>query len=361
MLGVLQANDLGSGNVDGAAYIANFIKPGKDTDDIKVSAATAFYSPLESSASNLVVLLNNRATKILWQQGTSPAVASGVEYQNQQDGPTYSVKTQHVVVAAGTLRSPKLLELSGVGDTKVLEKIGVQTVIDLPGVGANLIEQQKNNVFAGGPKDESVQPDLVDNMVAFPKIHHLMGNVSDVRKYMESNIDHWAQAAVEHGGSASKDGLLLQYRTMIEGIFDLEWPIAEFFLVPGQSTILMQAWNIMTFSRGSVHATSASTWVKSNIDPKYFSAPIDMDLQVATMRGVRKTFQGQAFTNVLAQAETKPGFDAANGGIPQSQASTTYGRYDRWEKYIVDTFESVWHLVVSSYLDGKEVDLQSSN
>lgn len=346
-LGVPKAQDLGTSHDDfGAAYIPQFIKPGQGTNSIRISAATAYFGRMENAVSNLVTLINTRATKILWQKGTSPIVASGVEFQSQQNGPTYHVNAKQVIVAAGTLRSPKLLELSGVGDPKILNKIGVPIVVDLPGVGTNLIEQQKTDIKTGPPKDASVAPDSVNNMIAVPNIFQLMKNASDVATYIQNNIDSWAQAVVASGGSASREGLLLQYKTMLKGILENSWPIAEFFLVPSQNELLLQVWTLMSWSRGSVHATTASTWVKSAIDPKYFSVPIDMDFQVAAMRGARKTFQGQAFQKVVAGSETVPGFNVQNGGIPQGAGGGgNYGRYDRWQKYITETSQRLWHVI----------------
>jgi choline dehydrogenase-like flavoprotein len=50
---------------------------------------------------------------------------------------TVSAKKE-VVLAAGSLHSPQLLQVSGIGDPKVHIKIGVATVVDLPAVGQNL-------------------------------------------------------------------------------------------------------------------------------------------------------------------------------------------------------------------------------
>jgi len=42
---------------------------------------------------------------------------------------------------SGTLKTPQLLELSGIGDRSLLKSFGIETVIDLPGVGENLLDQ----------------------------------------------------------------------------------------------------------------------------------------------------------------------------------------------------------------------------
>jgi choline dehydrogenase len=42
-----------------------------------------------------------------------------------------------IIVAGGPIQTPKLLQLSGIGEKAQLDKVGIATVVDLPGVGAN--------------------------------------------------------------------------------------------------------------------------------------------------------------------------------------------------------------------------------
>lgn len=48
-----------------------------------------------------------------------------------------------------TFKTPQLLELSGIGDKRVLEKLGVESKVDLPGVGANMQEHITSHVTFG--------------------------------------------------------------------------------------------------------------------------------------------------------------------------------------------------------------------
>lgn len=99
------------------------------------SSASAYYQPRKARG-NLVVLTGALVRKILFdQEGGVKAV--GVKYSH--DGITKTVSaTKEVVLAAGTFQSPKILELSGIGDAQLLTKLGIKPIRDLPGVGENL-------------------------------------------------------------------------------------------------------------------------------------------------------------------------------------------------------------------------------
>jgi choline dehydrogenase-like flavoprotein len=46
-----------------------------------------------------------------------------------------------VTPPSGTFKTPQLLELSGIGDRSLLKSFGIETLVDLPGVGENLLDQ----------------------------------------------------------------------------------------------------------------------------------------------------------------------------------------------------------------------------
>ncbi|UZJ55738.1 hypothetical protein CBS101457_005058 [Exobasidium rhododendri] len=342
LFNVSYGGDLGSGLAQGSAFLAKFCLPSQF--NTRVSAASAYYTPVETSRNNLFILINHQATRIIWSQDGSglKKTASGVEYQNKEDGPLYKVNAKQVIIAAGTLRSPMLLELSGVGDSSVLRTIGVQQVINLPGVGTNLIEQTKSQVHGGVPKSGTLSPSHTSNLIGLLTLDQLAGDEANMtRQTTEAQMEGWARAAVQSGASSNKDGLLLQYRTMVEGLYEQKWPAAEFYNLPYSGGSIIEAWPLITFSRGSTHATANSVWAPLKVDPRYFSAQIDMNAQVAIMRGARRAFQEKQMTDVIQGPETRPGFDASSGGIPQG---VHYGRFDRWQEYILQTYDSVWHL-----------------
>jgi choline dehydrogenase-like flavoprotein len=100
----------------------------------RASAARAFLDPVRARR-NLTVVVGARVSRILFDGRR----AVGVEWQTA-GGARKSASARDVIVACGALQSPQLLQLSGIGPAAVLASAGVETRIDLPGVGQNLAE-----------------------------------------------------------------------------------------------------------------------------------------------------------------------------------------------------------------------------
>lgn len=82
------------------------------------------------------IAINAQVTKVLIDPITKKA--RGVKYIDQK-GNMYSVYARkEVILSAGAINSPQLLLLSGVGPRKDLKAVGIDVIVDLPGVGKNL-------------------------------------------------------------------------------------------------------------------------------------------------------------------------------------------------------------------------------
>ncbi|CAK9805391.1 Glucose dehydrogenase [FAD, quinone] [Anthophora plagiata] len=118
----------------------------------RMNAAKAFLSPIKGRK-NLYVMKSSRVDRIL----TENARATGVRV-TLKDGRSIDVKaTREVVLSAGSIASPHLLMLSGIGPKKHLEDMGIPVLTDLP-VGKNL---QDHVVWIGmhiGYVNESTKP-----------------------------------------------------------------------------------------------------------------------------------------------------------------------------------------------------------
>jgi choline dehydrogenase len=127
-MGMPILDDVNGPMVPGAGYINMNIA----ADGTRVSAARAFLRPALSRP-NLTLLLNTNVVKLNFK-GTRcvgvRTIAGGALADIAAD--------KEVILTAGSINSPKLLMLSGVGDAKALRSLGIDIVENLPGVGENL-------------------------------------------------------------------------------------------------------------------------------------------------------------------------------------------------------------------------------
>jgi len=111
---------------------AGYINMNIAADGTRVSSSRAFLRP-NLDRPNLTLLLNTNVTKVVFNGDR----ASGVEIVGAYGARGVSA-TREVILAAGTIHSPQLLMLSGVGDAAQLRKLGIKPVANLQGVGQNL-------------------------------------------------------------------------------------------------------------------------------------------------------------------------------------------------------------------------------
>lgn len=101
-------------------------------------ARLAYYDTV-ASRSNLHVLLENIADELVFDINSSKRlVARGVKVTDKKTGMTKTVYAKReVVLAAGAINTPKLLQLSGVGPRAVIEAAGIKVKLEHDGVGSN--------------------------------------------------------------------------------------------------------------------------------------------------------------------------------------------------------------------------------
>ncbi|KAJ8939681.1 hypothetical protein NQ314_011044, partial [Rhamnusium bicolor] len=105
-------------------------------DGIRLSSAKAYLRPARNRP-NLHVMLNSTVTKILINTNGNKKIIQGVEFMYKNKLYTVRVKKE-VILSAGAINSPQILLLSGIGPKAELDKVGIQQVHELPGVGRNL-------------------------------------------------------------------------------------------------------------------------------------------------------------------------------------------------------------------------------
>jgi choline dehydrogenase len=143
---IFDPNDWGRVNLEGPALVPLAMK-----DGVRRGTRELIYDTMQIQPDKLIVKLNSLVTRIIFDEGNR---AIGVEFlagqhlyradpRSGDNGdpppPTQYVRARReIILSAGAFNTPQLLMLSGIGPRQELEKHGIETRIDLQGVGNNL-------------------------------------------------------------------------------------------------------------------------------------------------------------------------------------------------------------------------------
>lgn len=312
-LGISHISDANGGHVRGFTVWQSTL----DRDaNIREDAARAYYYPVQRRP-NLHVFLNTTANKIIWESSIS-VVANGVEIASQNGTVSILRAKKEVIISAGSLRSPAILELSGIGNPSILSKLRIPIKVSLPGVGENLQDQpltgltlQGNTTFNGTTS------------------YATFGLLSDIFPTVpSSNITGWAavvSASMNNslGVSALTHLFRIQYDLLSKGVPDAETIIgttATYGL--GPSGYLSSAfWLLMPFSRGNVHISSANASVHPEINPNFFVVDYDLKVQIAIAKWTRKFWNTKPMRAMVT--EVSPGFQI----VPRNASDKVWGEW----------------------------------
>lgn len=302
-------------------------------------AATAYYGAEARARKNLVVLTEAVVSKVTTEKKGGDVVATGIVLQTKDGEKTVSAQRE-VILAAGTLQSPKILELSGIGGQELLEKHGIPVVIDNAGVGEHLqdhaIACQSFEVAEGTPSADVMRdPSLINlfmGMYATTNGSGPMGMSPSINAYLPL-VDKAGVVSAE-----AKKVLLDSYlkqgpeddciRSIVEASDE---PTGQYVYFPFQADFPSEPESMADYlrpdhpdnyitlavllnhplSRGSVHITSPDVNVKPEWDPKYMSHPLDLEILARHVQFAEKVAGTAPFSDALkAGGKRLPGIDA---------------------------------------------------
>jgi choline dehydrogenase len=249
---------------------AGYINMNIAADGTRVSAARAFLHPALSRP-NLTLLLNTNVVKLNFT-GTR---CVGVKVT--ADGATEDLAAdKEVILAAGTIHSPKLLMLSGVGDAKALGSFGIGVVADLPGVGGN----------------------LQDHVLLSGVVFKYKGKMPD--RPADSNAVE-AEAYLSSGPSGDTDISLVLHQLPV-----VTPEVASRFGAPPQDAFTIAPALVQPTSRGSVRLASGTFQDAAVIDGNYLGTDHDFAAIVRAIEAAREIGSQHAFDG-LRESELIPG------------------------------------------------------
>ncbi|OJJ29704.1 hypothetical protein ASPWEDRAFT_46452 [Aspergillus wentii DTO 134E9] len=320
-------------DVNGGHMVGFTVHP--DTVDreanVREDAARGYYWPYEVR-SNLKIISKTQANRIIWaNQSHGEAVAVGVEVTGV-DAVTEIYASKEVILSAGSLRSPALLELSGIGNPDILRQHDIPVKINLPTVGENLQDQTNNGLIYQG-KDALTG---LATFSALPSVDQLYGaNVSAVASFVNSSLAGYAKAVSKaSNGVVKESNLLAAFQVQYDLIFKLQVPYAEIVFAPSGESFASEYWPLLPFSRGSVHINSANASQPPAINPNYFMFEQDVTAQADVAQYIRKMFNTDPLSTIVS-GEASPGLDS----LPLNASAST------WASWVKANYRPNYHPV----------------
>ncbi|XP_035678283.1 choline dehydrogenase, mitochondrial-like [Branchiostoma floridae] len=256
---------------------------------IRWSTANAYLRPALKRA-NVKAEVRCLVTRVLFEGSR----AVGVEYL--QNGEMKQVRAaKEVILSGGSINSPQLLMLSGVGNADDLRTLGIPVVQHLPGVGQNLQEHLEVHVQQACTQPVSLYSALQPHRMLLIGVQWFATRTGlGATSHMEAGAFIRSRPGVEHPD--------LQYHFFPTAVQDLGRVAVK------QHAYQAQVGPLRSTSRGYLKLKSADPHAHPLLDPNYLSTPQDVLEMRLSIRHTREIFAQKAF-DPFRGAEIAPGRD----------------------------------------------------
>ena len=276
-------------------------------DGWRSSAARCFLRPVLQRP-NLTLVMHAQVSRVLFE-GTT---AVGVEWI-EQGARKQARAEREVILAAGALQSPQVLQLSGIGPAALLQQQGIAVVADAPEVGENLQDHYQARVIVRLKKKMSLN-DQVRNPIELAK----MG-----LEWLFRNRGPLTVGAGQVGGFArtphARDARAdIQFNVMPLSVDKPGDPLHDY------SGFSVSAAQCRPDSRGRLAIRSSDPFEQPMIEPRYFSAEHDRKVIVSGLQMIREIYRQPAFRD-LWDVETLPGPECSSPADLWEHARTKGG------------------------------------
>jgi choline dehydrogenase len=258
-------------------------------DGWRSSASRAFLHPIRERK-NLFIRTRAQVSRVLFKGN----VATGVEWIENGEI-RHAEAMREVILAAGAIQSPQILQLSGIGPANLLRQHGINVVADSPDVGENLQDHYQARVIIRMKDRRSL-----NNDVRNPFKLAAMG-----LDWMLRNRGPLTVGAGQVGGGActeyAKNGRPdIQFNVMPLSVDKPGTPLHKY------SGFTSSVWQCHPQSRGRVAIRSTDPFDQPRIEPNYLASELDRKTIAAGIRKIREIHEQPAFRK-LWDAEVIPG------------------------------------------------------
>jgi choline dehydrogenase len=280
-LGIPRVDDFNGPNQEGVGYYRLFTKNGW-----RSSSATAYLREAERRP-NLEVRTGAHVSRILFEGNR----AVGVQYGEEK------ILAAEVILSAGAIQSPQLLQLSGVGPSQLLSSLEIPVLVDLPGVGENLQDHLQLRMMYKCTKPITTNDDLAS----------LWGKARIGAKWLFTKKGPLA-IGINQGGLFTR--VLPESRTP-----DVQFHFATLSAeLAGAaphpwSGFTMSVCQLRPQSRGTVRIRSKDPLQAPAMQPNYLSTELDRGCAIAGIKLARALASTAAMKPYVAE-EYRPGASA---------------------------------------------------
>ena len=311
--GIPPTDDYNAAQYEGVAYLQLSARNGE-----RCSTAVGYVHPA-STRSNLTVLTHTQVGSLLVEgnrvAGVNARTANG-------DSQAYEARYE-TILSAGSIKSPHLLELSGIGNPEVLARAGIKPLTNLPGVGENLSDHINVRITY-----ECRKPITINDIL----LNDIKGCKAGLQ-YMFARSGFLASSSVsvhaltKSDPSIASPDLKLQLGHLSGSD---RYAGSKKKSVDPFSGFNMGVFALRPKSRGTVHARTADPDAHPAIRANYFAEEEDLETTIAGFRLMRN-IAVQSKMHTLIAREVRPG----------NKTDTREGIAD----YIRETGQTCWHPV----------------
>jgi choline dehydrogenase len=295
-LGIPRSDDFNRGDNEGAGYFEVNQRRG-----LRWNARRAFLDPARRRP-NLRIVTGAEVARLSF----AGKRATGVIFR--QDGTAYHARAGgEVVLSAGAIGTPKILELSGIGRADILKPLGIDVVQDTQGVGENLADHlQIRTIFR-----------ITGARTLNDWYASTLGKLKIGLDYALKRSGPLAMAPSQLGiftrSSPEHETPNIEYHVQPLSLDAFGQPLHRF------PALTVSVCNLRPESRGSVHVTTADPGRPPAIKPNYLSAPADQRVAVASIQHARALMATKRMAE-FQPVEIKPG-PAVDGEAALLQAA----------------------------------------
>jgi len=286
--GIPKIDEFNRGDNFGNAYFQVNQKRG-----VRWSAVDAFLKPA-LHRKNLTIITRAQVTKLQIEAGESSKRATGIQLITDKGEQQIITAHKEVILAAGAIGSPQLLQVSGIGPAGLLQETSVQCIHDLPGVGENLHDHlQIRTIYK------------VENTVTLnQRFHSLSGKIAMGLEYLLFKKGPLTMPPSQLGAFGRSDPgqetANIEWHVQPLSLDHFGAPLHKF------NAITPSVCNLRPTSRGHVRIKSSDTNVYPAITLNYLSTQEDQQVAIDSLRVTRAIMATKAMAP-FSPKEWKPG------------------------------------------------------